>query len=594
MILQLLHRAAQAENLVEDPDIQWLPVRFSVRIDRDGRWMQTDELAIIDRRNRSIVPAIPVPSQMFAARTSNVLPYFLVDKGEYALGTGSGAKSAARFESFRDFVERALPSGDQALLALARFLASPRERERAIGGAGIEPAEIAGARVAFRVDGDPGFIHDREVPRRWFSSWRRHQEGSDREGVCMVTGERGPLAVRHPRIEGHRIRGLRGVLTTGASLVSFNFPSAEAYGFAQEENAPIGRRTAEGVATALNRLLHPAYPAPGGRLLPRQFALLSPEAVAVYWTDPPGAVEPGFLDALVSGDAGGLAGRVAQLASAVERTAGVPPRIHFLVLSFAQGRVVVRALISRSAEEIAGSLSRYLAEVDLRDGSAPPSLAGLIGGSGNPVVDSRLAMQGFRAVLEGGRLPAPLLRRTLNSVRAAARRGAEPLARENACLLQLWLARWQDGSPSTAFMDETNTSAPYLLGRLLAVLAKLQAVALGREPNVGLVSRYYTMASTTPARGFGILLRRAVAYRDQAARGRWPGYGRQLFALAAELSERIAGPLGGRLPARMSVEDQAAFGLGFYAQTNALNRVDQGKPGRRGGTRIEETDGPET
>jgi CRISPR-associated protein Csd1 len=75
-------------------------------------------------------------------------------------------------------------------------------------------------------------------------------EGDKKEAVCLVTGERGPIARLHPPI-----KGVWGANTSGASIVSFNLDAFTSYGHKQGENAPVSETAAFAYCTALNRFL---------------------------------------------------------------------------------------------------------------------------------------------------------------------------------------------------------------------------------------------------------------------------------------------------------------------------------------------------
>ncbi len=104
----------------------------------------------------------------------------------------------------------------------------------------------------------------------------------------------------------------------------------------------------------------------------------------------------------------------------------------------------------------------------------------------------------------------------------------------------------------------------YHCGRLMAVLGKLQASALG-DVGAGVVSRYYAAASTTPALVFGRLVRGAQFHLNKIAdqkRGLAVWYEQQIG--------EICGQIGTSMPTTLSLEDQSLFALGYYQQLAAL------------------------
>ena len=82
---------------------------------------------------------------------------------------------------------------------------------------------------------------------RFGRAWRG---GRQNEAVCLVTGERGPIARLHPAI-----KGVWGAQSSGASIVSFNLDAFASYGHEQGDNAPVSEAAAFAYTTALNRFL---------------------------------------------------------------------------------------------------------------------------------------------------------------------------------------------------------------------------------------------------------------------------------------------------------------------------------------------------
>ena len=104
----------------------------------------------------------------------------------------------------------------------------------------------------------------------------------------------------------------------------------------------------------------------------------------------------------------------------------------------------------------------------------------------------------------------------------------------------------------------------YHCGRLMAVLAKLQADALP-DVKAGLIQRSYAAASTTPALVFGRLVREAQPHLSTHGDNK-PGlkgwYERQM--------SEICGKIGTSMPPTLNLEDQSLFALGYYQQLAAL------------------------
>jgi len=114
-------------------------------------------------------------------------------------------------------------------------------------------------------------------------------------------------------------------------------------------------------------------------------------------------------------------------------------------------------------------------------------------------------------------------------------------------------------------MDPNNTSPGYLLGRLMAVMERMQQAALG-DINSSLVDRFFSGASATPGAVFPRLLKNLRHHARKAkdepkSRGtaRW---------LEAQLDEILA-PLAG-FPTYLDLEQQGLFVLGYHHQRKVL------------------------
>src|SRR6185312_17165939 len=86
--------------------------------------------------------------------------------------------------------------------------------------------------VAFRLEGDARFIHDRAAAREALLLAEAGADGHGTAGMCLVTGETRPIARLHPSI-----KGVPGAQSSGAALVSFNLDAFTSYGKTQGGNA---------------------------------------------------------------------------------------------------------------------------------------------------------------------------------------------------------------------------------------------------------------------------------------------------------------------------------------------------------------------
>jgi len=114
-------------------------------------------------------------------------------------------------------------------------------------------------------------------------------------------------------------------------------------------------------------------------------------------------------------------------------------------------------------------------------------------------------------------------------------------------------------------LDEAHTTQPYLCGRLLAILERIQErAAWPKRLNTTLVDRAYGTASSAPASMFGKLLRGAEVGHLPRIRKQNLGTYDWLKRELEEVHEQLR--IVGGFPRTLPMQDQAEFALGFYCQ----------------------------
>jgi CRISPR-associated protein Csd1 len=111
-------------------------------------------------------------------------------------------------------------------------------------------------------------------------------------------------------------------------------------------------------------------------------------------------------------------------------------------------------------------------------------------------------------------------------------------------------------------LDEHTSNVPYRLGRLFAVLEKLQQEAIPNA-NSTIKDRYFGSASATPRTVFPLLLRLAQHHSAKIK------FGYIHDKRIADIVEDITIEHGA-FPPFLSLEDQGLFALGYYHQRNRL------------------------
>ncbi|KQP38074.1 hypothetical protein ASF44_12730 [Pseudorhodoferax sp. Leaf274] len=179
-------------------------------------------------------------------------------------------------------------------------------------------------------------------------------------------------------------------------------------------------------------------------------------------------------------------------------------------------------------------------------------------------VPPRLAGEWMRAILEGLPYPAGLLNAAV--VRCKAEQDVTYL---RAAVLKAWLNREQRRADRTLAiqhahfkenLDMEQDNVPYRLGRLFAVLERIQQLA---QPgiNATIRDRYYGAASTTPVSVFTTLLRLKNAHLKKLSDGQEAYFERLIGEIVQAMTD---------FPRQLTLADQGRFALGYYHQRQAF------------------------
>ena len=578
MILRALYELAETEGLLDDLDYESKPVAYLVRIGSGGRLLGIETTRPAPEegsKRRPEAKRFRVPRE--PKRTSGDRALFLVDKAEYAFGVDPdgkrpAAKLKARHDLFRERVaEAATATGDEGLTAISGWLSRLDPGE-------LELPEDVAANDLF------GFVYGEEtdlaVHRPSVSAWwaGQREEGAGPQARCLVTGEMEPTAVLHTVL-----KGVPNAQSSGVPLVSFNSPAFESYGWKSNENAPVSRRAAEGYATALGHLLDRSPEAGGVR-----HRVLSSDTVVCWWA--PGE-DGGFCDAL-SGLLDANPDAVAEMYRSVWTGKAPqldPSRFYGLTLTGSQGRIVVRDWLETTVDSAARQLARWFEDLEVVRNAPPPKKGGHPPGFALPRLALSLAVRGdwkrlppnlptalFATALGGRPLPIQVLQRALLRTRAEIGDGSWP-ARDrrdhHVALVKAYLRRHRRQHPDLPeidpTMDETNTSPGYLLGRLMAILERIQQQALG-DVNASVIDRFFATASAAPKAVFPRLLKgarhHAKKVRDDDKKR---GYGIHLERLLDSVLAHFS-PEPGVFPAHLDLDQQGLFLLGYHHQRHAF------------------------
>lgn len=538
-------------------------IGFLISLNPDGSVAHVNDLRDGEGRKRS-APSMLVPQPV--KRTAGIAPNFLWDKTSYVLGVtaGEGKRTADEHASFVQRHETDLANtGDAGLRAFLLFLRNWTTDQFV---APMWPDDMKDQNVAFALEDERLRnirLHDRPAAKTLWSNLSAAGDKDDR--ICLVTGEKRPVARLHPSI-----KGVWGAQSSGAALVSFNLDAFASYGHEQGDNAPVSELAAAKYTTALNRLLE----------RDSRHRLQIGDASTVFWADASGAnpeasalAESVFGEMFGSVDETMQSSKVGDVLEKIRK--GLPVssfdpglvegvRFHVLGLAPNAARLSVRFYVEDSFGALAENYQRFVSDMRVEPGPRegyPPLWrylreTAVLGKPEN--VAPNLSGEWMRSILNGTRYPLTLMSSVLTRIRADGEVNALRIGLVKALLVRNFKMEAPVG------LDETNDNKGYLLGRLFATYEQIQTAALGPKVNATIKDKYYGSASARPRKVFAMLESGSANHLSKVGKQK-PGYKvvleRQVSAIMA-LMEPGKDPF----PASLSAEQQALFGLGYYHQ----------------------------
>lgn len=470
-------------------------------------------------------------------------------------------------QSFKREVDRIasdLPN-DLGVQAVNRFLNSPEEIDKLKNHDNwIECLKIKGCNLTFRLAGQPQIACQSEQVIHWVKEQELPKD-STQKGFCLVTGDESEIVRLHDMVSG--------VNQKPAPLAAINEKAYESYNKDKGFNFPASAKSVFKYATALNHLLR--------KSAPNKFRI--GETTYVCWAEKTNQLELSTPIFLSQGedDPDGSATAVKALFSTIHNGAYKKNdgSDKFFVLGLApnSARIAVRYWKVGTVAEIAEKFALWFGDLELigLDHYGYPSLKKLLRATALQFKDDNippnLPAEVIRSILSGGQLPETLIQATLRRIRAEKGN----ISYTRCCLIKAYLNRRYRTTKTkkelTVSLDTQETSIGYRLGRLFAVLEKLQQDA---QPgiNSSIRDRYYSSASTTPRLVFGTLIRMSNHHLKKLENPSWRiNADKRIQEIANSIKE---------FPAHLNLENQGLFALGYYHQKQDLftKKSDQGEP----------------
>lgn len=531
-----------------------------------------------------------IPSDMMAplpaTRSSGVKANFLCDNSSYFLGVdnkGKPERTKECFEAARALHHQILDgchsAEARAILSYFDHWDVAGARDNPLVQTNLEDI-LGGSNFLFHV-GNKDVSDIPEIRDAWE---RYYRSGSGEEdtikGQCLITGKKDmPIATLHPKI-----KGVLGAQSSGANLVSFNAPAFCSYGYdgEQGQNAPVSEEAANAYGAALNFLL-----------ADRTHAKVMGDTTVVYWSEHgEEAYQDGFLGMM--GDEGGLTDEelddvLAHMKEGRSSDIGgisVSPDEPFYILGLAPNaaRISVRFFLRNTFGDILKNLAAHEERMKIVHSSLEKEripLYWILKAMDNPDCRKESAPSTFwagkltNAILINGYYPEAVYKNIMRRVflcheksSGGGKNKEKKIDYIKASFIKAYLLKncgmkWE-GKIQMAVNENCNDIS-YVLGRLFSVLENIQKSA-NHGINSTIKDRYFNSACATPAAVFPLLWKLTNAHLGKLDQPKAAYFKKKL----GMLMDKIAMPdTGTPLPHRLTLDEQGAFVLGYYQETQA-------------------------
>ena len=361
------------------------------------------------------------------------------------------------------------------------------------------------------------------------------------------------------------IKGVWRAQTSGANIVSFNDEAYCSHGKTKKDqgrNAPIGKHNEFAYTTALNRML-----------ASENQRMQVGAASTVFWAREPCDFESDFHSCLAphKGEESVSYEKIRGLLSAVKT--GIAPEeadLPFYVLGLAPNaaRIAIRFWYEGNIKEIKERVAQHFLDLEVVRAPHDPeffSLFQLLVSTAtehkSDNIPPNLGGEVARAVLNGTAYPRTLYANAILRCKAEQR-----VTFARASIIKAFFVRSARISKSnkkevSMALDKQYDNIGYVLGRLFAVLERIQEQAQGTGLNKTIRDTYFGAAASSPLVTFKRLDELSVHHLAKMRNA-----GKRIVWLE-QLKQEVYGlvPAEG-FPSILSLEDQGRFSVGYYHQ----------------------------
>lgn len=585
MILQALagyyqRITAEGDSGVAPEGFEKKEIPFLIVLNKDGKFIDLQDTREGEGRKRQS-RTFTVPKGV--KKTSGIAANILWDTPNYVVGRPKPdpkkdpsellTRAAEQQSCFLTKLKQRFPAPaqDEGVRAVIVFLENS-DYDALFAHPSWKEVEESGPNLTFKLDTDLCLICQRPAVVAALAVTETADAESSARQTCLVTGEDDVPMRLHTSI-----KGVWGAQSSGANIVSFNLSAFCSFGKEQGLNAPVGGKAEFAYTTALNTMLGKGS---------RQRLQVGDTSTA-FWAERQNVLEDVFAD-LFGEPTKENPDQINQAIHALfdAPKTGAPPleqdytRFHVLGLAPNAARIAVRFWQSGTVGDMARHIRQHFDDCAIIHGPNQPQYLSLFrllvatatqGKSEN--VQPNLAGDVMKAILAGTPYPQTLLAAAVRRCRAE-----REITYPRAALIKAVLTRSKrlhnhvTEKEVTMSLDAGNTNIGYRLGRLFAVLEKIQEEA-SPGINATIRDRFYGAASGTPVAAFPHLMK---LKNHHLAKLENRGRAVNLEKIVGEIVDGI-----NSFPAHLQLQEQGLFAVGYYHQrqdffkkneTNAANQ----------------------